>query len=85
LYGVALPQGFGNNKVWFLLSLLRGSILYSIFVVILFLYLFGYLTSGIRALSLADIVDKYFLFLQIFFSEKKKEGRDIPEIFGIFI
>jgi hypothetical protein len=32
----------------------------------------------------ADIVGKYFLFLQIFFSEKKKEGRDILEVFGIF-
>jgi hypothetical protein len=27
----------------------------------------------------ADIVGKYFLFLQIFFSEQKKEGRDILE------
>jgi hypothetical protein len=33
----------------------------------------------------ADIVGKYFLFLQIFFfSEKKKEGRDILEVFSIF-
>jgi hypothetical protein len=46
---------------------------------------FRFLTIGIRALSLADIVGKYFLFLQIFFSEKKKEGRDIPEVFGIFM
>jgi hypothetical protein len=50
-----------------------------------FLFSIWFLTSGIRALSLADIVGKYFLFLQIFFSEKKKEGRDIPEIFGIFM
>ena len=26
-----------------------------------------------------------FLFLQIFFSEKKKEGRDITDIFSIFL
>ena len=55
-------------------------------ICILFLYIYcgafvfsiGFLTSGIRALSLADIVGKYFLFLQIFFSEKKKESHDIP-------
>jgi hypothetical protein len=47
---------------------------YSVFVVIIFVDLFRFLTSGIRALSLADIVGKYFLFLQIFFSEKKKRG-----------
>jgi hypothetical protein len=45
-----------------------------------------FLTSGIRALSLAGVVGNYFLFLQIFFfSEKKKEGRDIPDIFSIFM
>jgi hypothetical protein len=58
-------------------------------VVIIFIYLWYYcdilysgiwlVTSGIRALSLADIVGKYFLFLQFFFSKKKKEGRDIPD------
>jgi hypothetical protein len=37
------------------------------------------------ALSLADIVGKYFLFLQIFFFGEEKEGRDIPEIFSIFM
>jgi hypothetical protein len=49
--------------------------------------LFRYLTSGIRALSRAGVVGNYFLFLQIFFffSEKKKEGRDIPDIFSIFL
>jgi hypothetical protein len=57
--------------------LLCGSIVYSVFVVIIFVDLFRFLTSGIRALSLAGVVGKYFLFLQIFFSEKKKEGRDI--------
>jgi hypothetical protein len=44
-----------------------------------------FLTIGIRALSLGGVVGKYFLFLQIFFSEKKKEGRDIPEVFSIFL
>jgi hypothetical protein len=63
------------NGLWFILGIIE-------------VYLqiwYRYLTSGIRALSLADIVGKYFLFLQIFFSEKKKEGRDIPEIFSIFM
>jgi hypothetical protein len=48
------------------------------------IHLYWFLTSGIRALSLAGVVGKYFLFLQIFFSEQKKEGRDIIEVFGIF-
>jgi hypothetical protein len=74
LYGVALPQGFDSNKVWFLLFCFVDLFLYSVFVVILFVDLFRFLTSGIRALSLADIVGKSFLFLQIFFSEKKKRG-----------
>jgi hypothetical protein len=47
-----------------------------------FVFSLWFLTSGIRAISLADIVGKYFLFLQICFSEKKKEGRNIIEIFG---
>jgi hypothetical protein len=61
-----------------------GSIVYSVFVVIIFAYLFRFLTIGIRALSLVGVVGKYFLFLQIFFSEQKKEGRDIIEVFSIF-
>jgi hypothetical protein len=45
-----------------------------------------YLTSGIRALYLADIMDKYFfIFADFLFGEKKKEGPDIPEIFSIFL
>ena len=44
-----------------------------------------YLTICIRALFLADIVGKYFLFLQIFFFGEEKEGRDILEIFSIFL
>jgi hypothetical protein len=58
---------------------------YSVFVVIILVDLFRFLTSGIRALSLAGVVGNYFLFLQIFFSEKKKEGRYIPDIFSIFL
>jgi hypothetical protein len=33
-----------------------------------------FLLSGIRELSLEDIMDKYFLFLQIFFSREGKRG-----------
>jgi hypothetical protein len=47
---------------------------YSVFVVIIFVDLFRFLTSGIRALSLVDIVGKYFLFLQIFFLRRKKRA-----------
>jgi hypothetical protein len=55
--------------------LVCGSIVYSVFVVIIFVDLFRFLTSGIRALSLAgDIVGKYFLFLQIFFFGEEKRG-----------
>jgi hypothetical protein len=85
LYGVSLPQGFGNNKVWFLLSLLCGFILYSVIVVIIFVYLFRFLTSGIRALSLGRHCGQIFFIFADFFSEKKKEGREILEVFGIFI
>jgi hypothetical protein len=45
--------------------------------------LFWFLTIGIRALSLAGVVGNYFLFLQIFFFGE--EGRDIPDIFSIFM
>jgi hypothetical protein len=49
-----------------------GSIVYSVFVVIVFVYLLWFLTSGIRALSLAGVVGNYFLFLQIFFFSEKR-------------
>ena len=52
-------------------------------VVIIFIYLWYYcdilysgiwlVTSGIRALSLADIVGKYFLFLKNFFFQRRKK------------
>jgi hypothetical protein len=37
-------------------------------------YLYWFLTSGIRALSLAGVVGNYFLFLQIFFFGEEKRG-----------
>jgi hypothetical protein len=67
LYGVALPQGFDIIK-WcfyiFFFYICCGDFVFGI----------GFLTSGIRALSLADIVGKYFLFLQIFFRRRKKRA-----------
>jgi hypothetical protein len=60
--------------------------LYGLFLVISEVYLqiwYRYITSGIRALSLAGVVGNYFLFLQIFFFGE--EGRDIPDIFSIFL
>jgi hypothetical protein len=50
---------------------------FGLFLVIYEVYLqiwYRFLTSGIRALSLADIVGKYFLFLQIFFRRRKKRA-----------
>jgi hypothetical protein len=45
-----------------------------------------FLTSGIRALSLGRHCGQiFFIFADFFFSEKKKEGRDILEVFGIFM
>jgi hypothetical protein len=52
------------NGLWFILGIIE-------------VYLqiwYRYLTIGIRALSLADIVGKYFLFLQIFFFGEEKRG-----------
>ena len=46
--------------------------MYSLFVVIIFVYLFRFLKIGIRALSLADIVGKYFYFCSFFFGEEKR-------------
>ena len=51
-----------------------GYIVYSVFVVIILVDLFRFLTIGIRALSLAGVVGKYFLFLQIFFRRRKKRA-----------
>jgi hypothetical protein len=54
--------------------LLCGSIVYSVFVVIISSDLVWFLTSGIRALSRAGVVGNYFLFLQIFFFGEEKRG-----------
>jgi hypothetical protein len=84
LYGVALPQEFDSNKRDFAYCssiLLCGSIVYSVFLVIIFVDQSRFLTSGIRALSLADIVGKYFLFLQIFFFGEEKRGPRHSKIF----
>jgi hypothetical protein len=56
---------------------------YGLFLVIIEVYFqiwYRYLTSGIRALSLADIVGKYFLFLQIFFRRRKKRAATFQKI-----
>jgi hypothetical protein len=68
LYGVALPQGFDNNKVWRFAYC--GSICIQYIVVLLYSGLW-FLTSGIRALSRAGVVGNYFLFLQIFFFRRR--------------
>jgi hypothetical protein len=50
---------------------------YGLLLVISKVYLqicYNYITSGIRALSLADIVGKYFLLLQIFVFGEEKSG-----------
>jgi hypothetical protein len=47
---------------------------YSVFVVIIFVSVFRFLTIGIRALSLAKEGKICFLFLQNFFSREEKEG-----------
>jgi hypothetical protein len=39
-----------------------------------FVFSLWFLTSGIKALSLAGVVGKYFLFLQIFFFGEEKRG-----------
>jgi hypothetical protein len=55
-------------------------------VVIIFENLSWYLTSGTRALSLGRHCGQiFFIFADFFFSEKKKEGHDIPDILSIFV
>jgi hypothetical protein len=61
-----------------------GSIVYSVFVVIIFVDLYWYLTSGIRALSLAGVVGNYFLFLQIFFRRRKKRAATF-QTFSVYL
>jgi hypothetical protein len=68
-----------------LFYLVCGSIVYSVFMVIIFVDLFRFLTSGIRSLSLGRHCGQIFFIFADFFSEKKKEGRDILEVFSIFL
>jgi hypothetical protein len=60
-------KGFYNKVVVFLYCS-------SISVLVLLYSVIGYLTIGIRALSLAGVVGNYFLFLQIFFFGEEKRG-----------
>ena len=65
--------------------LLCGFVVYSVFVVIIFAYLFKFLTSGIRAVSLADIVGKYFfIFADFFFSEENKRAATFSKFLVYF-
>jgi hypothetical protein len=70
-------KGFLIIKVWF-------SILFSEYLWCFCIQVFGILTSGIRALSLARSVGKFFFFFADFFGEEK-EGRDIPDNLCIFM
>jgi hypothetical protein len=49
-----------------------------------FVFSLWFLTSGIRALSLADIVGKYFLFLQIFFFRRRKKRAATFQKFSVY-
>jgi hypothetical protein len=57
---------------------------YSVFVVIIFVDQFRFLTIGIRALFLANIEGKYFLFLQFFFREEKKRAATFQKFLVYF-
>jgi hypothetical protein len=76
LYGVALPQGFDSNKGDFAYCSYISIVvlLYSVFLVIIFADLSWFLTSGIRALSLAGVVGKYFFIFADFFFGAEKRG-----------
>jgi hypothetical protein len=76
IHCMVLPylKGFDIIKCGFFYLDLSGSIVYLVFVVIIFVDLFRFLKIGIIALSLADIMCKYFLFLQIFFFGEEKRG-----------
>jgi hypothetical protein len=63
--------------------ILYGSIVYLVFVVIILVDIFRFLTIGIRALSLGRNCGQIFFFWRIFFL--KKQGRDIIEVFSTFL
>jgi hypothetical protein len=59
---------------------------YSVFLVIIFVDLFRFLTSGIRALSRAGVVGNYFYFCRfIFFGEEKRGPRPSINFQYIFV
>ena len=62
-----------------------GSIVYSVIVFIISLDLVLVLNKWYQSTFLGRSCGQIFLFLQIFFSEQKKEGRDILKVFGIFL
>ena len=66
-------KGFEVIKCGFF-YLACGSIVCSVFVVIILIYLFKFLTIGIKALFLAKEGKICFLFLQNFFFREEKEG-----------
>jgi hypothetical protein len=57
---------------------------YSVFVVIIFLFSLWYLKIGIGALSLAGVVGNYFLFLQIFFFRRRKKRAAKFQTFSVY-
>ena len=60
--------------------LLCGSIVYSVFLVIIFVDLFRFLTSGIRALSLGRHCGKiFFIFAVFLFRSRKKRATTLSK------
>jgi hypothetical protein len=63
-----------------------GSIVYSVFVVIIFVYLSWFLTSGIRALSLGRHCGQiFFIFADFFFGEEKRGPQHSQNFQYIFV
>jgi hypothetical protein len=65
--------------------LLCGSIVYSVFVVIIFVSGIQVLNKWYQSTFLGQTLWANIFIFADFFSEQKKEGRDILEIFGIFM
>jgi hypothetical protein len=66
--------------------LLCGSIVYSVFLVIIFVDLFKFLTSGIRALSLGRHCGQiFFIFVVFFFGEKKRGPQHSRTFWYIYV
>jgi hypothetical protein len=75
LKGLVIINGFS--------ILLCGSIVYSICGDYICISIW-FLTSGIRALSLAGVVGNYFLFLQIFFFRRRKNRAATFQTFSVY-